>query len=122
MGSLLACKQRPGVRVEISDELVPGGNLCLELRPECGVHTAVECSGRHPLLLDPRVVAEVEYPPPVDMRQFDQVIVGDALQMMPENFAGVDFVETAGILAREILLALAVVERRAVRRDGDDDI
>src|SRR3990172_4228337 len=81
--------QRPRVRVEIRDELVPGGNRCLELRPECGVQSAVEISGRHALLLDPGVVAEVENPPPVHMRQLDPVIIGDGLKVAPENLAGV---------------------------------
>src|SRR5579864_7636452 len=81
-----------GFRVEFLDKPVPRGNGRLQLRPECSVLSPVEIGDRHALLLDPRVVAEIENTPSIQMRELDQMIIGDGLQMPPENFAGVRLV------------------------------
>ena len=50
------------------------------------------------------------------------MIVGDAFQMVAENLAGIDLVESAGIAPCEIGLTFAVVESRAIGRDRHDDV
>ena len=113
---------RPGFLVEFFNESIPCGNRRLQLRPECGVLATVEIGDRYSLLLDPSVVAEIENTPPVHMRELDQMIIGDRLQVPSENFAGVRLVETAGIMPCEVGRALAVVQRGPVRGDGDDRV
>src|SRR5688572_1168403 len=93
----LACMSRPGVFVEIRDELVPRRNRSLQLRPECGVLAAVEVFDRHALLLDPGVVAEVENAPPVGICQLDEVIVGYTLEVMPEDLSGMHLIKATRI-------------------------
>src|SRR5687768_993218 len=52
---------RSGVLVEFGDELVPRGNRLLQIRPEGLELPPVEIRDGYALLLDPRVVAEVEH-------------------------------------------------------------
>jgi hypothetical protein len=117
-----ALLHRAGFSVEFFDKPVPGGTARLQLRPERGVLSPVEVGDRHPLLLDPRVVAEIENTPSIHVRELDQVIVGDRLQMPPENFAGVRLVELFRVMPFGVGLALAVVQRGPVGGDGNDRV
>jgi hypothetical protein len=81
-----------------------------------------ELDERHALLLDPREIAEVEYPRALVMGQFENVVVGGTEQMLPENLARVHGIEPAGVARRQILSAFAAVKRRAVGRNCDKDV
>ena len=83
---------------------------------------AIEVFDRDALLLDPGVVAEIEDALAIDVAKLHHVIVGDALQVVAENLAGIDLVESAGITPREVALTFAVVQGRAIGRDRHNDI
>ena len=78
--------------------------------PEALVLAAVEVFELDALLLDPRVVAEIEDALAVDVRELEHVIVGDALQVPAEDLAGVHLVEAVGIAAAAVGRALAAVQ------------
>src|SRR5205807_3083181 len=65
---------------------------------------------------------EVEYPRAFAMGQFENVVVGRAEQMLSENLARVHSVGPARKVRRQELPAFAAIERRAVGRDGQQDV
>ena len=64
----------------------------------------LEIRERHPLLLDPGEIAEVENPLAVVVGQFEHIVVGDAEQMPAEDLAGAHLVEAIGIAVGAVFL------------------
>src|SRR3954469_15840618 len=108
--------------VHLVDHAIPGRHARDERAPERLVAAAVEFLDGDTLLLDPRVVAEVEDALALRMRQLEDVVVGDALEMAPEDLAGGGLVEALRIAAGKVGLALARIHLGAVGRDRHDDV
>ena len=102
--------------------LVPAGDLRLRALPERLVAPRLEVLDRDALLLDPRVVAEVEDPRALLVRQLAEVVRRCAEEVLAEDLARSDLVEAVREELRGRDVALAVVHRRAVGGDGDDDV
>src|SRR5882762_666866 len=58
-----------GPLVELGDQPVPDGSVLAQAPPETLSSTLLEFIDRHALLLDPGIVAEVEYPRPFGVGQ-----------------------------------------------------
>ena len=75
---------------------------------------AVEVLEAHALLLDPGVVTKVEDARALDVRELENVIVGDGVEMTAEGFAGVDLVESIGV--PPLLIGARALSRTSRRR------
>ena len=68
-----------------------------ECAPEALIFASIEILDAHALLLDPGIVAEVEDALALGKAQLEHVVVGNAVEVLPENLTGVDFVEAVRI-------------------------
>ena len=90
--------------------------------PEALVSAAVEIVDADALLLDPRVVAEIEDARPIDVTQLEDVVVGNAFEVPAEDLSGIDLVESLRIAPLVVGAPFAVVHRCAVSRHRHDHI
>ncbi len=111
-----------GPLVELGDQPVPDGSGLVQAPPEALSATLLEFIDRHALLLDPSEVAEVEYPRPLAVGQFEDFVVGGTKQMLAEDLARIHRIEPVGVVRLDELSAFAAVERRAVGRNRDEDV
>src|SRR5262249_38459583 len=78
--STAVSKAGPGV--ELDDQPIPLRGSLPQLRPEALAAPPFKIFKSHTLLLDPSVIAKIEYPRALDMGQFENVVVGGAEQML----------------------------------------
>src|SRR5262245_55552018 len=99
-----------GLQVELLDQAIPCGNRADQVAPESLIPAAIEIVDCYPLLLHPRVIAEIEDALAIEMGELEDVIVHEAFQMAAVDLAGIHFIEPVGITAGRKALPLAGVE------------
>src|SRR6266850_220924 len=75
----------PGLCIELPDQLIPDRGGLPQLSPKALAASPFEVVERHALLLDPGVVAEIEYSRALAMGQFENVVVGGGEQVLAES-------------------------------------
>src|SRR5438552_4954624 len=108
--------------VELTNCIVPCRHERTNRLPERWRAPGVEVSERDALLLDPRVVTEVEDTPAIEVFAIDHVVGIDRPEMLVEDAGGGGFVERTAEVAERGARPFAVVQRRAIGGHGHDDI
>src|SRR5215210_7449996 len=108
--------------VEFGDHLVPDAEIAAQSAPERLVAALFEELERCALLLDPRVVAEIEDPPAVGFAELDHVLGRHVGEVGAVGLGGIGVAVLAAIALPDGLGALACVHRPAVGGNGDQRV
>ena len=108
--------------VELVDQLVPHAEVPAQAVPERRRPARLEHVDRRALLLDPRVVAEVEDAVPVALGAVEHVVGADGAEVAAEDLGRLHLTEPVGPARLQGLGPFAAVERAAVGGHGDDRV